>query len=49
MNYILTEETLLLQKRAGIITEAEYKELLFEAELEQDLEAKLKQIASNLY
>ena len=26
MNYILTEETLLLQKRAGIITESQYKE-----------------------
>ena len=26
MNYIITEETLLLQKRAGIITESQYKE-----------------------
>jgi hypothetical protein len=48
MNYILTEETLLLQKRAGIINESQYKELLFEAELEQDLEAELKQLASQL-
>jgi hypothetical protein len=45
---IITEETLLLQKRAGIITESEYKELLFEAELGQDLEAELKQLASQL-
>jgi hypothetical protein len=28
MNYIITEETLLLQKRAGIITESQYKEKL---------------------
>ena len=28
MNYILTEETLLLQKRAGIITESQYREKL---------------------
>jgi len=34
MKYILTEETLLLQKRAGIITEAEYKEKMAEAEAE---------------
>ena len=45
---IITEEILLLQKRAGIITESQYKELLFEAELEQDLEAELKQLASQL-
>jgi hypothetical protein len=45
---ILTEEILLLQKRAGIITENQYKELLFEAELEQDIEAELKQLASQL-
>jgi hypothetical protein len=45
---IITEETLLLQKRAGIISESQYKELLFEAELEQDIEAELKQIASQL-
>jgi hypothetical protein len=25
MNYIITEETLLLQKRAGIITESQYQ------------------------
>jgi hypothetical protein len=31
---IITEETLLLQKRAGIITESEYKEKLKEAEVE---------------
>jgi hypothetical protein len=48
MNYIITEEILLLQKRAGIITESQYKELLFEAELGQDLEAELKQLASQL-
>jgi hypothetical protein len=34
MNYIITEETLLLQKRAGIITESQYKEKLKEAEVE---------------
>ena len=44
----MTEEILLLQKRAGIITEVEYKELLFEVELEQDIEAELKQLASQL-
>ena len=48
MNYIITEEILLLQKRAGIITESQYKELLFEVELGQDLEAELKQLASQL-
>jgi len=32
MNYIITEETLLLQKRAGIITESQYKEKMAEAE-----------------
>ena len=48
MNYIITEETLLLQKRAGIINENQYKELLFEVELGQDLEAELKQLASQL-
>ena len=45
---IITEETLRLQKLAGIITESQYKELLFEAELGQDLEAELKQLASQL-
>ena len=45
---ILTEEILLLQKRAGIITESQYKELLFEEELGQDLTDELKQIASQL-
>ena len=48
MNYIITEETLLLQKRAGIITESQYKKLLFEVELGQDLEVELKQLASQL-
>ena len=28
MNYLITEETLLLQKRAGIITESQYKDYL---------------------
>jgi hypothetical protein len=36
MNYILTEETLLLQKRAGIITESEYKEKLSEVDINLD-------------
>ena len=45
---ILTEEILLLQKRAGIITESQYKELLFEEELGQDLTDELKQLASQL-
>ena len=36
MNYILTEETLLLQKRAGIITESEYKEKLKEVDINLD-------------
>ena len=36
MNYILTEEILLLQKRAGIITEAEYKEKLSEVDINLD-------------
>ena len=34
---IITEETLLLQKRAGIITEAEYKEKIKELEVEEQL------------
>ena len=45
---IITKETLLLQKRAGIITESQYKELLFEEELGQDLTDELKQLASQL-
>ena len=36
MNYILTEETLLLQKRAGIITESQYKEKLAEIDINLD-------------
>jgi hypothetical protein len=36
---ILTEEILLLQKRAGIITEAEYKEKMAEVETEKNPEA----------
>ena len=33
MNYIITEETLLLQKRAGIITESQYREKVKEVEM----------------
>jgi hypothetical protein len=33
---------------AGLITENEHKELLFEVELEQNIEAELKKIASQL-
>ena len=36
MNYIITEEILLLQKRAGIITESEYKEKLKEVDINLD-------------
>lgn len=36
MNYILTEETLLLQKRAGIITESQYREKLAEVDINLD-------------
>jgi len=36
MNYKLTEETLLWQKRAGIITESEYKEKLSEVDIDLD-------------
>jgi len=36
MNYIITEETLLLQKRAGIITESQYKEKLKEVDINLD-------------
>jgi hypothetical protein len=45
---ILTEETLRLQKLAGIINETQYTESLFESELESDIETELKQIASQL-
>jgi hypothetical protein len=40
MNYILTEETLLLQKRAGIITESQYREKLAEFEEEGSADEK---------
>jgi hypothetical protein len=40
MNYIITEETLLLQKRAGIITESQYKEKLAEFEEEGSADEK---------
>jgi len=40
MNYILTEETLLLQKRAGIITESQYKEKMAEIDEEGSAEEK---------
>jgi hypothetical protein len=36
MNYIITEEILLLQKRAGIITESQYKEKLAEVDIDLD-------------
>jgi len=36
MNYIITEETLLLQKRAGIITESQYQEKLKEVDINLD-------------
>ena len=36
MNYQLTEEILLLQKRAGIITESEYQEKLSEVDINLD-------------
>ena len=44
MNYIITEETLLLQKRAGIITESQYQEKLKEEEVnvDADIEKGLK-------
>ena len=40
MNYIITEETLLLQKRAGIITESQYQEKLAEFEEEGSADEK---------
>jgi len=40
MKYIITEETLLLQKRAGIITESQYKEKMAEIEEEGSAEEK---------
>jgi hypothetical protein len=40
MNYIITEETLLLQKRAGIITESQYREKLAEFEEEGSVDEK---------
>jgi hypothetical protein len=43
---ILTEETLLLQKRAGIITETEYKEKL--AEIDIDLDDKEQSIVDDV-
>jgi hypothetical protein len=46
MNYILTEETLLLQKRAGIITESQYREKL--AEFEEDGSADEKAFDAEL-
>jgi hypothetical protein len=36
MNYIITEEILLLQKRAGIITESQYQEKLKEVDINLD-------------
>jgi len=42
---ILTEEILLLQKRAGIITEAEYKQKLSEIDVEDELFATMKSVA----
>ena len=36
MNYIITEEILLLQKRAGIINESQYKEKLAEVDIDLD-------------
>ena len=43
---IITEETLLWQKRAGIITEAEYKEKL--AELDVTLDDKEKAVVDDV-
>ncbi len=42
---ILTEEILLLQKRAGIITEAEYKQKLSEVDVEDEMFAAMKTAA----
>lgn len=46
MNYILTEETLLLQKRAGIITESQYKEKL--AEIDVNLDDKEQSVVDDV-
>ena len=46
MNYILTEETLLLQKRAGIINESQYKEKL--AEVDIDLDDKEQSVVDDI-
>ena len=46
MNYIITEEILLLQKRAGIITESQYKEKL--AEIDIDLDDKEQTVVDNI-
>jgi len=43
---ILTEEILLLQKRAGIITEAEYKQKLSEVDVEDEMFAAMKSVAN---
>jgi hypothetical protein len=48
MKQPLNEEFRRMQKLAGLITENEHKELLFEVELEQSIEAELKKIASQL-
>jgi len=44
----MEKEILRMQMLADIITEEQYKELLFEEELEQALEVELKKIASQL-
>ena len=46
MNYIITEEILLLQKRAGIITESQYKEKL--AEIDIDLDDKEQTVVDDI-
>ena len=46
MKYQLTEEILLLQKRAGIITESEYQEKLSEVDI--DLDDKEQSIVDNI-
>ena len=46
MNYIITEEILLLQKRAGIITESQYKEKL--AEIDIDLDDKEQTVVDDV-
>ena len=47
MNYIITEETLLLQKRAGIITESQYREKIKEVELALKKEKEEKEALAN--